>query len=454
MRRIQYHSFLIKFLILFFTLASSCGRSDPAVPDGEQKGNQKDEKVNPVTNLIAERTYHANELRIAWSNPAGIVSVAISYLQDGGDDKNTVTVNVNVNGQKESSYLLKLPVFAAYQITAVAIDNYGKRSEKTMITATPASTETATFTNPLLSGADPWIIKSEGTYYYTYTQGGSIVVYLTEKVSELGKASPVTLWRPASGTSYSKNLWAPELHKINGKWYVYFAADNGTNANHRMYVIENTSADPVQGSWSFKGKIADPTDQWAIDGTILEHNNQMYMIWSGGIAGGAPQNLYIAKMSNPWTIDGERALISSPEYTWEKYGSAINEGPEILKNSQGDVFLIYSGSGYWVDNYCLGVLKLKPGGDPMLRSDWVKTSSPVFAQNPAAGAYGTGHNAFFKSRDGKEDWIIYHARSLPNGAENNGRNVRIQKFTWNTDGTPNFGEPVKIGQDIKVPSGE
>ncbi len=454
MRSIQYHLFLINCLILSLTLTSSCGRNDPAVPDEEQVGNQENEKVDQVTNFIAEKTYHANELRIAWTNPSNIVSVVISYIREGDDEKNAVTVNVNVYGQKESTYLLQVPVYATYQITAVSIDNYGKRSEKTMITATPGSIEIATFTNPLLSGADPWIIESEGTYYYTYTQGGSIVVYPTKKVSELGKATPVTLWRPASGTGYSKNLWAPELHRISGKWYAYFAADDGSNANHRMYVIENASGNPLQGSWLFKGKIADPTDQWAIDGTILEHNNQLYMIWSGGIAGAAPQNLYIAKMSNPWTIDGERVLISAPEYAWEKYGAAINEGPEILKNPEGDVFLIYSGSGYWVDNYSLGLLRLKTGGDPMVRSDWVKASSPVFSQNPAGGAYGTGHNGFFKSPDGKEDWIIYHARSLPNAGDNNGRNVRIQKFIWNTDGTPNFGVPAKIGQNIEAPSGE
>lgn len=319
----------------------------------------------------------------------------------------------------------------------------------------PADTiDLTTFTNPLLKGADPWVAENEGTYYYTYTSGASIVVYPTKKVSELGKVSPVTLWRPPSGTSYSSNLWAPELHKINGKWYVYFAADDGNNANHRMYVLENTSDSPLRGSWSFKGKIADPTNQWAIDGTILQHNNQLYMIWSGGSAGSPPQNIYIARMSNPWTIEGERVLISTPEYSWEKFGGAINEGPEILKNSNDNVFLIYSGSGFWVDNYCLGMLRLKDGGNPMVRSDWVKTTTPVFSQNAQSGAYGTGHNGFFKSPDGKEDWIIYHARSLPDGGDTNYRNVRIQKFTWNADGTPNFGVPVKIGEKIKKPSGE
>ena len=307
-----------------------------------------------------------------------------------------------------------------------------------------------TFTNPIFQGADSWISQKGETYYCTYTTGSSIVLRASKKVSDLGEATPVAVWRPPSGTMYSSNIWAPELHEINGKWYCYFAADNGTNANHRMYVLENSTSDLLTG-WEFKGKITDPLDEWAIDGTVLQHNGEMYFLWSGGIAGAAPQNIYIAKMSNPWTISGNRVLISAPTYTWERNGGAINEGPQVLKNSNGKVFIVYSGSGFWVDSYCLGLLTLKDGGDPMNPLDWAKTATPVFTQ--AAGAYGPGHNGFFKSPDGKEDWIIYHARSLPGGGDTNYRNIRIQKFTWNANGTPNFGRPVALGSELEKPAG-
>ncbi len=329
-----------------------------------------------------------------------------------------------------------------------------KKSEKEVIVPEEPADSTedlSTFTNPLMTGADPWVAQKDGTYYCTHTTGSGIVVYPVKKLSELGKASPVTLWKPPSGTAYSSNLWAPELHEINGKWYTYFAADNGNDANHRMYVLENTSDSPLRGNWVFKGKVADPTNEWAIDGTILEYNGLIYMLWSGK---NSSQNIYIAKLSNPWTIEGQRVMISTPVYSWEKYGGPINEGPEILKNPDGAVFLIYSGSGFWVDNYCLGMLRLKDGGDPMVASDWIKSPVPVFSQNAESGAYGPGHNGFFKSPDNKEDWIIYHARSLPDGGDTNHRNLRIQKFTWNADGTPNLGVPVKIGEKIKKPSGE
>lgn len=312
-----------------------------------------------------------------------------------------------------------------------------------------------TFTNPILSrGADPWVTQKNGNYYFTYTQGGKLVLYKTTNMSELALASSHDAWIPEQGMPYSKNLWAPELHKISNKWYIYFAADDGSNANHRMYVVENSANDPMQGEWVMKGKVSDPSNQWAIDGTVLEYKDQLYMLWSGGNAGAPPQQIYIAKMSNPWTISSEKIAIASPTYPWEMNGNAINEGPQVLINPNGQVQVVYSASGFWVDTYCLGLLSLHVDGDPMNPADWTKTPQPVFSMKAESGAYGPGHNGFFKSPDGSEDWIIYHARSLPNGGSGNGRNARIQKFTWNGNGTPNFGEPVKIGDSIQKPSGE
>ena len=64
---------------------------------------------------------------------------------------------------------------------------------------------------------------------------------------------------------------------------------------------------------------------------------------------------------------------------------------------------------------------------------------------------GTGHASFTKSPDGTEDWIVYHAHANPT-TFNEDRVIRIQPFTFNSNGTPNFGQPVPPGQLLDVPS--
>jgi GH43 family beta-xylosidase len=321
----------------------------------------------------------------------------------------------------------------------------------------------STFTNPLLpSGADPWSIYKDGYYYYTNTLGDHIDIWKTKNLANLKTAQRKTIWTPPAGTSYSKQIWAPEIHFIQGKWYVYFAADDGRNDNHRLYVLENASVNPLEGDWTFKGKISDPSDKWAIDGSVFEHNRQLYMVWSGweGNTNGR-QDLYIAKLKNPWTIEGNRVKISHPEHTWERHGDLndpdnpphvdVNEGPQMLVHKD-NVFIIYSASGCWTDFYALGMLTASVHSNLLDASSWKKFPQPVFNQSTENRVFAPGHNSFFKSPDGKEDWILYHANDEPGQGCGNQRSPRAQKFTWNPDGTPQFGEPVKEGIPLQVPS--
>ncbi|WP_205500219.1 glycoside hydrolase family 43 protein [Rufibacter psychrotolerans] len=324
------------------------------------------------------------------------------------------------------------------------------------VTPNPKPNPSTTFTNPLLtSGPDPWVYQQGTTYYYTHTLGDRIGLIKTPAISQLKEERFTTVWTPPAGTAYSQNLWAPELHQLNGKWYIYFAADDGQDVNHRMYVLENAAADPTTGTWEFKGKLTPTTDRWAIDGSVFTHNGQLYFIWSGWVGTNDPgiQQIYIARMANPWTIEGDRVMISRPTFNWEMNG-LVNEGPEVIRNAAGKVFLIYSASGCWTDSYSLGRLTLRDNGNPMNPDDWIKAPTPVLATKPENNAYGPGHNGFFKSPDGTEDWLIYHANSASDQRCGNTRNPRIQRFTWNADGTPNFGEPVKTGVPIIRPSGE
>ncbi len=323
--------------------------------------------------------------------------------------------------------------------------------------------EGASFTNPLLpSGADPWAIYHDGFYYYMQTMGNRLVLWKTKDLANLKTAEKKTIWRPPYNTAYSHAIWAPEIHLIKGKWYVYFAADNGQNKTHRMYVLENKNKDPLHGEWTFKGKIAARSDKWAIDGSVFEYKDQWYMIWSGweGNTNGQ-QNIYIARLKNPWTIESKRVMISFPQYTWEKHGDLpgqnpshvnVNEGPQILMH-EDDVFLIYSASGCWTDFYSLGMLTLVNKNNLLEAASWKKHPEPVFQGSKENSVYAAGHNSFFRSPDGKEYWILYHANSAPGQGCGGHRSPRMQPFGWNEDGSPDFGIPVRTGVSLAVPSG-
>src|SRR4051812_1819096 len=239
-----------------------------------------------------------------------------------------------------------------------------------VVAATFAATTSSTFTNPVLpTGPDPWVEYKDGWYYYMNTTAKNLTVWKTRNVADLKSAEKKIVWNPPASGPYSHDIWAPEIHFLQGKWYIYFAADAGKNASHRIWVVENSSADPLTREWTLKGKISDASDKWAIDASVFEDRGKLYMIWSGWEGDeNMAQNIYIARMKNPWTIESRRTLLSKPEFPWEKVGDIpdyeksdnpphvdVNEGPQILKH--GDkLFLIYSASGCWTDSYALGML--------------------------------------------------------------------------------------------------
>jgi len=325
------------------------------------------------------------------------------------------------------------------------------------------STSSGTFHNPLLPvGPDPWVITHNGFYYYMNSTGSNLTIWKTRDITDLAHAEKKIVWTPPATGPYSRELWAPELHIFDGKWYIYFAADAGQNESHRIYVIENSASDPLDGEWTFKGKVSDSTDKWAIDASVFEDRGQKYIVWSGweGDTDGE-QRIYLAHLSNPWTIDSPRVLLSYPKYPWEHVGDLldrpamphvnVNEGPEILQHND-DIFLVYSGSACWTDYYELGIVRARSGSNLLDPASWTKYDHPFFQQNRPGHVFGPGHNGFFRSLDGKEDWIIYHANPESQQGCGNHRSPRIQPFTWNPDGTPNFGQPIPTETAIPKPS--
>jgi GH43 family beta-xylosidase len=301
------------------------------------------------------------------------------------------------------------------------------------------------------AGADPWVMKhSDGWYYGTWTTNVDVTLVRSPTISAFGGGERKVVYTPPAGV---KNLWAPEIHRIDGRWYIYVAADDGNNTNHRMFVLENSSANPFHGRFQLKGKVFDRTaDRWAIDGTVLRVRDRLYFVWSGWEGSeDVAQNLYIAPLQNPWTLGGRRVIISRPSLPWEARGGppAVNEGPQVLVKGEF-LHIVYSAAGSWSDHYCLGLLSARIDSDLLAASSWTKRPLPVFESAP--GVPGPGHCSFVSSPDGRDEWIIYHAARY-RGARWT-RLLRAQPFGWTDDGTPSFGRPAPPNQPIRLPGGE
>ncbi|MFF3483077.1 family 43 glycosylhydrolase [Streptomyces sp. NPDC002701] len=318
--------------------------------------------------------------------------------------------------------------------------------------AAPAS-PAVTYTNPVAQQrADPHIHKhTDGYYYFTATVPAydRIVMRRATTLQGLATAAETTIWTKHASGEMGAHIWAPEIHHIGGKWYVYFAAGASNDIwKIRPYVLETSAANPLTGTWTEKGRIALPLDTFSLDATTFTVGGTRYLSWAqNDPAVGDGTNIYLARMSNPWTLSGSPVMISRPTHAWEKIGHTVNEGPAVIQRG-GKIFMTFSASAT-DSNYCLGLLTATASADLMNPASWAKTPTPVFTSNTATGQYGPGHNTFTTSEDGKSDILVYHDRNYRDISgdplNDPNRRTRYQKLYWNADGTPNFGIPVADG---------
>lgn len=246
--------------------------------------------------------------------------------------------------------------------------------------------------------ADPFITRPvEGMYYLTGSVPAydRIVVRGATTLDGLAQARERTIWRrPASGRM-GGHIWAPELHRIDGRWYVYFAAGDADDVFRvRMYVLESAADDPRENAWQPPRRITTGWDTFSLDATTFEHRGRRYFVWA-------------------------------------------QSEPGIATNS---------------NLYCIGLLTADARADLIDPASWSKSPRPVFTTNENTRQYGPEHNSFTVAEDGTTDVLVYHARDYrditgdplydPN------RHARLQRLHWNENGTPSFGVPVGKGGPV------
>lgn len=319
--------------------------------------------------------------------------------------------------------------------------------------------EAETFSNPLREGADPWVVRDEAGKRWLWCaadKAEKIVIRATATLTDAGTEHEI--WRaPAAGPA-SAQVWAPELHFMEGHWFIYFAASDGRNETHRAFVLRSDSPDPM-GAWTLHGPLATGEGNerssppiWAIDMTVLHHGGKRYAVWSGWDTPDSDrQFLYMARMTSPTELTGPRVrLCRNDDYLWERTeagdgGRGLNEGPQVLQHS-GRTFLLYSCGAAWLPTYKLGLLELT-AGDPLDPEAWRKHPKPVFQSTELT--FGVGHSCFVSIGTPARWWHIYHAKR--DRAPGWPRSLYLQPFQFDSSGFPDFGHPLAPGSKLPLP---
>lgn len=326
------------------------------------------------------------------------------------------------------------------------------------VAAAPAlarSRQATAIVNPLVrQRADAQVLRhTDGNYYMTGSvpEYDRLVLRRSRTIAGLATAKEAVLWRHLAKGPMSGFIWAPELHLIDGRWIMYFAAGPSGGGEDvfriRTYAAACDGNDPMTGRWSVLGQLQTPWDSFTLDSTSFVHRGRRYLAWAQREPGiDTNSNLYIAPLATPLTLAARPARLSVPTLPWEIQGFKVNEAPALLER-RGRLFLTYSASATDA-RYCMGMLTASADANIMDPAAWTKSKAPVFASSPENGVWGPGHNSFTVDERGR-DMLVYHARDYrdikgdplfdPN------RHTRIQPIRYRPDGTPDFGKPVRNG---------
>lgn len=302
----------------------------------------------------------------------------------------------------------------------------------------------------ILQRADPYVYRhTDGWYYFTASVPAydRIVLRRSRSLSLLSDAEEKTLWVKHESGPMSEHIWAPELHFLFGKWYIYFAGGEKEDPwKIRPYVLECQSDNPMEGPWIEKGKMRRASEDdfsfeaFSLDGTVFENKGKWYYIWAEKVGVGKQiSNLYIAEMENAYTLKTVQVLLTTPDYDWERQGFWVNEGPGILRHNDR-IFMTYSASETGVC-YCIGMLSINEEDDLLDPRNWKKERLPVLKSCQEKGIYGPGHNSFTTDENGN-DIMVYHARTEAviegNPLYNPNRHAMLMIIQWDEKGYPIF----------------
>ena len=302
----------------------------------------------------------------------------------------------------------------------------------------------------IIQRADPYVVKAaDGSYYFTASVPAynKIILRHSQTLRGLADAEEVTIWEAHTSGPMGNHIWAPEMHFVFGKWYIYFAAgDYEDKWRIRPYVLECTGMDPLHDPWAEKGMMQPAAEDefsfksFSLDATIFENKGEYYYVWAEKVGVGKMiSNLYIARMESATKLATVQVLLTTPDYDWERVGFWVAEGPATVKRG-GRIYLTYSASATGAC-YCMGMLSIDETADMLDPQMWKKERYPVVKTDVEKGIYGPGHNSFTKDEEGN-DVCVFHARTydeiVGDPLYDPNRHAMLMKVEWDEADRPIF----------------
>jgi beta-xylosidase len=254
-----------------------------------------------------------------------------------------------------------------------------------------------TYTNPIINSylADPNILFENGYYYFFATgkanDGNYIPIYKSENLSKWEfvrgavKGGDRTDWN-------HKHFWAPEVVKINGKFYLYYTASpehSPANAGNRVGLAVSET---IEGPYRNVGVVVPNA---SIDGhPVLDNDGRRYIFYTiehGNERGYKAGQIFVDELIAPEKVAGNPIPIIT-HHAWQ-------EGPFIIRGK--NQFLLTYSCGNWTDS----TYHIRYAIADQLTGPYSELPDTIMKSN--AMVKGPGHHSFFKDRSGKT-WIVYH----------------------------------------------
>ena len=254
---------------------------------------------------------------------------------------------------------------------------------------------------------DPFILTENGVLYLYGTTGGAgswsgkaigFDVYVSEDGENFVR-KPV--FRPSPSFWSDENYWAPEVHKIDGKFYM-FASFFRAGEHRKSHILV---CDTPDGTFIPLPDPLTPPEWDCLDATYFEEDGRRYTVFCHEWTQCGDGEMVLAELGDDLTIKGPvHILFRASQAPWTRgfdKKNFVTDGPFLHRLKSGKLLMLWSSNGE--KGYAMGMATAD-----RIEGPWTHIPVPLIGQDG-------GHGMLF-SKNGKL-YVTYHMPNNPSGAE-------------------------------------